>query len=226
MKTSPSSLRTINADPLPDPLRGPHPCSPSQRLLRLNEGHIWHRPSDLQTFHIYCQKKGINEAQRTPCGQTLLADFMSTLIGDYSTQAIESYARGLRAWHIIHRIPWKINHPEFKTLFASAEKKKQPHKPEKAQKPPCIIIKLVAIRDNLDLRDPFDAAVFSYLATTFWSVARLGEFTVPRLDSFDPERHVKRSDLNMNVTDRHCNRVTIIFVPGTEASVSRGEELN
>jgi len=179
----------------------------------------------LLVFHVYCDKKGIEEAQRTPCGQTLLSGFISTLIGDYSAQAIENYTYGLRAWHIIHRIPWKINPAELQTLFASAAKN-QPPKSEKAQKPPCTIDDLEAIRENLDLKTPFDAAVFACLTTTFWAVARLGEFTIPRLDAFDPTVHVKRSDLNLNVSDRHGNRVVTIFIPWTKASKSRGEELN
>jgi hypothetical protein len=179
----------------------------------------------LLVFHVYCDKKEISEPQRAPIGQTLLAGFISTLIGDYSAQAIENYTYGLRAWHIIHRIPWKINRAELQTLFASAAKN-QPPKSSKAQKPPCTLQDLVAIRDNLDPRDPFDVAVFACLTTTFWAAARLGEFTVPNLKAFKPERHVKRSDLKANVTDRHGNSVTTIFIPWTKAAKSQGEELN
>ena len=179
----------------------------------------------LLVFHVYCDKKGIGEQQRVPCGQTLLAGFVSTLIGDYSAQAIENYTYGLRAWHTIHRIPWEINPVELQALFASAAKN-QPPKSEKAQKPPCTIEDLVAIRDNLDLRNPFDTAVFACLTTTFWAAARLGEFTVERLDSFNPDRHMKRSNVDIDVTDRHRNEVTTIFVPWTKASKSQGEELN
>ena len=179
----------------------------------------------LLVFQVYCDKKGISEQQRVPCGQTLLAGFISTLIGDYSAQAIENYTYGLRAWHTIHRIPWEINTVELQTLFASAAKN-QPPKSEKAQKPPCTIEDLVAIRDNLNLDNPFDAAVFACLTTTFWAAARLGEFTVKRLDNFNPEHHAKRSNLDMDVTDRHGNEVTTIFIPWTKASKSQGEELN
>lgn len=85
---------------------------------------------------------------------------------------------------------------------------------------------MVAIRNNLVLNDPFDAAVFACLTTTFWSVARLGEFTVPKLDAFDPELHVKRSNLKADVADRHGNKITTIFIPWTKTSKAQGEELN
>ena len=132
----------------------------------------------LLVFHVFCDRKGIDETQRTPCGQTLLSNFISTLISDYSAQAIENYTYGLRARHIVHRISWNVNNVELQALFASAAKN-QPPKSAKAQRPPCTIEDLVAIRENLNPRDPFDATVFACLTTAFWSVARLGELTVP-----------------------------------------------
>ena len=179
----------------------------------------------LLVFHVFCDKKEIEDSKRTPCRQTLLSGFISTLIGDYSAQAIENYTYGLRAWHIIHRIPWNIDSAELKALFASAAKN-QPPKSKKAQRPPCTIEDLVAIREDLNLNNPFDTAVFTCLTTTFWAVARLGEFTIPNLHAFDLEIHVKRSNLNTNVTDRHGNEVTTIFVPWTKTSKSQGKILN
>lgn len=179
----------------------------------------------LLVFHVFCDKKEIDELQRAPCSQNLLSSFISTLVGDYSAQAVENYTYGLRAWHIIHRIPWKVNSVELRTLFASAAKN-QPPESTKAQQNPCTIEDLTAIRENLNLKDPFDAAVFACLTTTFWSVARLGEFTIPNLNAFDPDRHVKRGDLNPDVTDRHGNKITTIFIPWTKGSKSQGEELN
>ena len=76
----------------------------------------------LLVFHVFCDKKGIDEPRRTPCGQTLLSSFISTLIGDYSAQAIENYTYGLRAWHAIHRIAWDMNNIELKTLLIGREK--------------------------------------------------------------------------------------------------------
>lgn len=179
----------------------------------------------LLAFHVFCDKKGVDEQHRAPCGQSLLANFISILIGDYSAKAIENYTYGLRAWHVVHRIPWKINSTELQTLFASAAKN-QPSESAKELRPPCTVEDITAIREKLNLKDPFDAAVFACLTTTFWAVARLGEFTVPRLDAFDPKIHVKRSNMNTNVTDRHGNIVTTIFIPWTKAAKSRGEELN
>ena len=49
----------------------------------------------------------------------------------------------------------------------------------------------------LDLMNPLDAAVASCFTTTFYSVSRTGEFTVPTLTAFDPKQHVKPSDISV-----------------------------
>ena len=46
---------------------------------------------------------------------------------------------------------------------------------------------------------PLDVAVFACLTSAFWSTARLGELTVPNLLAFDPNVHVKRSNLGKSV---------------------------
>jgi hypothetical protein len=217
-KPATPSLETTNANPL-------LPSIDENRIREVLAGGYSDSTkatygTGLLVFHVFCDKKGVEESQRTPCEQTLLAGFISTLIGDYSAQAIKNYTYGLRAWHIIHRIPWRVNQAELQTLFASA-KKNQPPKSEKAQKPPCTIKDLIAIWDNLNLRDSFDIAVFACLTTTFWSAARLGELTTPKLDTFDPNQHVKCSNLKTNVADQHGNKVTTIFIPWTKASKSQ-----
>ena len=176
-------------------------------------------------FHVFCDRKGINKTQRAPCEQTPLSNFISTLIGNYLAQAIKNYTYSLQAWHIIHRIPWNVNNAELQTLFTSTAKN-QPLKSTKAQRPPCTIEDLVAIHKNLNPRDPFDTTVLACRTTTFWLVAQLGELTIPKLNAFNPKIHVKYSNLNQNVMDRHGNKVTTIFIPWTKALKSQGEELN
>ena len=79
---------------------------------------------------------------------------------------------------------------------------------------------LVAIHENLDLRTSFNAAVFACLTITFWAIARLGEFTIPKLNSFNPKVYMKYSNLNTNITNQHGNKVTTVFISWTKASKS------
>jgi hypothetical protein len=69
----------------------------------------------------------------------------------------------------------------------------------------------------MDLTKPLDAAVFACLTTTFFSIARLGEFTLPNLKAFDPQQHVKRANVREG-EDRHNLRVTIFHLPRTKCS--------
>ncbi|KDQ61893.1 hypothetical protein JAAARDRAFT_55190 [Jaapia argillacea MUCL 33604] len=80
-----------------------------------------------------------------------------------------------------------------------------------------------SIRDQLDLSTPLDAAVYACLTMTFWCAARVGEFTLPSLKAFNPQVHVKRSDVR-NGEDRHGLQVTVFTLPFTKCSVE-GEEV-
>jgi hypothetical protein len=70
---------------------------------------------------------------------------------------------------------------------------------------------------KLDANDPLDASVRSCLAVSFFTLVRGGEFTVPSLNSFDPEIHIKRSDVS-TTTDRHNLPVTVFRIPHTKCS--------
>ena len=73
------------------------------------------------------------------------------------------------------------------------------------------------ICSKLDLSDPLDAAVASCLSTTFYSVARTGEFTVPTLTAFDPTWHVKPSDISVR-RDYNGLEVTVFHLPKTKCA--------
>ena len=53
-----------------------------------------------------------------------------------------------------------------------------------------------AICQQLNLTDPFDAAVFTCLTMCFYAAARVGELTVPRLGTFNITHHVTPVDLH------------------------------
>ena len=81
---------------------------------------------------------------------------------------------------------------------------------------PLLVDDIVAIRAHLRLSQPLDAAVFACLTTTFFSATRLGEFTVQNIASFNPEKHIKVSDVEHNVEDRNGNKVTTFHIPQTK----------
>jgi hypothetical protein len=72
---------------------------------------------------------------------------------------------------------------------------------------------------------PKDAAILACLTTAFWGAARLGEVTIPKLDSFNPLLHVKASDVEFGVRDRNNLEETVIFLPWTKTARELGEKI-
>src|SRR5271170_8095276 len=143
----------------------------------------------LLVYHVYCDKKGISEELRAPTSQDIITSLVASLAGSYSGSTIANYVYGVRAWHILHGLHWRPDRLELEAVLRAAErltpsssrrKKRQPYTPDF----------IARIRLQLVLDEPFYAAVFACLTTCFYAAARVGEFVVPRLDSFSPSLHV------------------------------------
>jgi hypothetical protein len=82
---------------------------------------------------------------------------------------------------------------------------------------------LSIIRTHLNLDDLLDAAIFACITTTFYSIARLGEFTVPAIRSFDPSKHITHENVPETID---CNNlpVTKFHIPSTKTSPIEGED--
>ena len=140
-------------------------------------------------YHVYCDAKDIPEELRAPTNQHTITAFITSLAGSYSGSTISNYVHGIRAWHILHGLEWRLNPLEMDAVLKGADrlappsskrKKRQPYTPEF----------ITSLRQHLRLDDSFDAAVFACLTTCFYAAARVGEFLVPRLDAFAPSLHV------------------------------------
>ncbi|OJA12559.1 hypothetical protein AZE42_07875 [Rhizopogon vesiculosus] len=82
---------------------------------------------------------------------------------------------------------------------------------------------IYSLYDHLDLDSPLDASVFGCLATSFYCTARVGEFTVPTLSSFDPNVHVKLS--NMCIEHDHNNLQKRVFHISRTKTFREGEDV-
>ncbi|KAF8798548.1 hypothetical protein BYT27DRAFT_7177580 [Phlegmacium glaucopus] len=98
-----------------------------------------------------------------------------------------------------------------------------PPSSKRPKRAPLTLATVISIAGKLDLATPLDAAVFACLTTTFFSAARLGEFTVPSLKAFTHTLHVKPSDIRRN-QDQHGFQVTVFALPRTKSSPS-GEDV-
>lgn len=122
----------------------------------------------------------------------------------------------------MHRLNWAAKGDEVEALFKAAASLAPPTSKRKPREPFTIEM-IVAIRRQLDVNIPLHAAVFACLTTTFYATARLGEFTITRLDAFDPELHIKPSNICTDV-DRQGRRTTNFHLPKTKAA-PQGEDV-
>ena len=229
-----------NLTPLPSPLR-PH-CPANQRLClwrplmprdqhtsQLSDddlkqikdvmAHAWELDmhatyaAGLLNFMVFCDQKNIPKKDRAPASHLLIMSFMSTLAAAYSGSAISNYVYGVRAWHMLHRVPWKIKKPELEVLLKAAEKLTPPSSRRKKR---CLytIDFMLAIQRNMDPSTPLGASVLACLTTCFFATGQVGKFTVQRLDGFDPNGHVSRGKVSYD-QDRGGQWVTILHIPRT-----------
>jgi hypothetical protein len=180
--------------------------------------------SGLLVFHTWGDSKSLSEEERAPVSHDTLASFVTDLAGAYAGDTIANYVQGVRAWHRIYNIPWNIDDLHIQTMLKGA-RKSTPEALKIPKRQPLLIEDMLAVRAHLNLSLPLDAAFFACLTTTFFTAARLGEFTVKNLGSFNAEAHIKITDVQRGVVDRNGNEVTTFHIPQTKTvTKERGGE--
>ncbi|KAG1826697.1 cytochrome P450 [Suillus variegatus] len=95
---------------------------------------------------------------------------------------------------------WILNDEEIDALLKATENLTPPSSKCKKRRPYTIEF-ICTLQSHLNPECPLDVAVFSCLTSAFYCTARVGEFTIPTLTSFNPNRHVKPSDTKTSITD-------------------------
>ncbi|KAF7343054.1 Reverse transcriptase/ribonuclease H [Mycena venus] len=203
------NLRRSSARPKPYPSR-----------LALQPSPL--RPLCLAGERLYKWRPMVSREDRLACTAIPESDLIPSAAGNYAGGTVENYVAGVRAWHIIHGVPWVPNKAEFDAIIRGAIALQPPSASRKKRQPYTEEI-IAAILAQLDPDVPLDAATGSCLTTGFYSCARVGEITVKTLQSFDPAVHVKPSDVRYE-TDPQGLRMTVLAVPRTKSSVS-GEDI-
>ncbi|TFY68113.1 hypothetical protein EVJ58_g1196 [Rhodofomes roseus] len=129
---------------------------------------------------------------------------------------------GIRAWHILHGVPWSRDKDQLDTLLRGASKL-APSSTRRSLRQPYTREYLSALRPHLDLKDPMDAAVWGVLTVAFFAIARLGELVLPKQGSFDPAQHTTYARVRTD-RDRDGREVWVINLPRTKVSAT-GEDL-
>jgi hypothetical protein len=177
----------------------------------------------LLMWHCFCDAKGVTEQERAPAAQELLSAFVAHMAAAYSGKTIAGYLSGIRAWHLLHSVPWVLDKKEMDTMLHAADKL-TPNASKKKKRQPYTLDFISAIRQQLNLEVPIDAAVFACLVTCFYASGRLGEFTMRTLNSFSPSTHVTTKNLSYD-QDRNGLNMTVLHLPRTKAAAVEGEDV-
>ena len=71
----------------------------------------------LLMWHCFCDSKQVSEYDRAPVSQTLLSAFVAHMAAAYSGKTVAGYLCGIRAWHLLHGIPWALEKREMDTML-------------------------------------------------------------------------------------------------------------
>ncbi|KIO00635.1 hypothetical protein M404DRAFT_152387 [Pisolithus tinctorius Marx 270] len=175
----------------------------------------------LLAFHTFCDAKGVPEDQHAPASSELISFFISTMAGLYANTMIVNYTsvlylNGVRAWHIIHSVPWTLNEIETNTLLKASKSLSPPT----SKHPPHVpyMVKVIAkIHTNLDLNLPLNVAVFACLTTIFFATARTSKFTVANLKAFNPSIHITCQNVSIQHNQQGLE-VTNFHIPHTKTA--------
>jgi hypothetical protein len=178
----------------------------------------------LLVFHVYCDSLNIPEEQRCPISRNLLLAFLSSCAGSYSGAALANYAAALRAWHLLHGRLWLIPAKELKAVLDGAATL-TPTPSKRSKRIPFTPDIISRIHAQLNHNEPLNAAFFACITTTFYAVARLGEFTVPSIAQFqaDPTKFISRNCIS-NAVDHNDLPVTKFHILATKMSPTNGED--
>jgi hypothetical protein len=176
----------------------------------------------LLVFHVFCDLRLIPEEFRCPVDPLLFLTFISSCAGTYSGKTLANYTYAVKAWHTLHGALWRMNTTEMKAALDGAAILAPPSSRMPKRAPVTLVI-MSSLVTKFNLSKPLDASVFACLTTTFFSAARLGEFTLPSLKAFDPVQHVKPADVHYN-QDRNGLRVTVFSLPRTKCAID-GEDV-
>ncbi|KAG6327913.1 hypothetical protein ID866_11176 [Astraeus odoratus] len=177
----------------------------------------------LLVYHVFCDSRDIPETDRTPTSSALISMFVSALAGSYAGQTIQGYVYRVHAWHTLNSLPWSLHECQINTMLKGAVKLAPPSVKQILREP--ITKEMIeVIRTCLQKGDPLDTAFFTCLTMVFYSTACIGEFTLKKLNAFNPQLHIMPAQV-CNNTDHNGFHTKVFALPSTKAN-PKGKEVN
>ncbi|KAL6303241.1 hypothetical protein BKA93DRAFT_826750 [Sparassis latifolia] len=123
--------------------------------------------------------------------------------------SVRNYLSAVRAWHIIHDVPWKGHH--HLTYILNGVERMQPD--GRPPQPSVTRDMLELLHIGLDNHIPENACILAAADTAFWTQSRLGELFAKNRSTFDLRRVPARSHLSPPST---LNGSRTLFYPYTK----------
>ena len=125
-----------------------------------------------------------------PASESLLSIFITTHgAGRVGKGTLLSWLSGLQLWHVINGTPWNGGAHLSRAVKGVASF--APSSSFRAPRLPVTIHHLRVLKQDLDITNTFDAAVWAIACIAFWSQCRLAEVCIDLV--FDPKVHTSRS---------------------------------
>lgn len=168
--------------------------------------------SGLRKFHIFCDIFSIPEADRLPSPFAVLKSFAlwsctepdiddpifqsGQVFEPVSVEVARKYLSAIRAWHIAQGWPPPLSKDDYERINFSLRglARLQGTSRKRPPRPPVTLAMLAALKQVLDLTDPFDAAVWAAASCALWGMMRFGEVSVSSRAAFCGSKHLKRCD--------------------------------
>ena len=68
----------------------------------------------LLIYHVFCDSRNISDEDRIPASPILIISFIASCAGSYSGTTLANYIFAVRAWHILHGLPWNMDDMQVK----------------------------------------------------------------------------------------------------------------
>jgi hypothetical protein len=188
------------------------------------EGTLATYGTGLMHYHasVFCDLRNIAEDLRAPASPALIEAFIASLAGRYSASTIGNYIAGVRVWHIFHHVKWKMDKPSFDAMLKATHNLAPPAS-SRPLRSPLTVQTIEFIAPHFNPSTPLDAAAFACLTTTFWCMARLGEFVVPKVSGYDAQFIVTREHMEVKTFESNLEQ-TLFHLPRTKSALN-GEDV-
>ncbi|KAF7311332.1 hypothetical protein MKEN_01034900 [Mycena kentingensis (nom. inval.)] len=174
-------------------------------------------------FTQFCDTHKIPESDRMPASALLLSAFIAEHVGAVGGGTVKQWMSGVRAWHDENRAPWYGGERWVEMARKTAFKMGTAHKKE--PRAPVTVDHLRSLRRVLDLKKPFEAALWAAATAAFWGCRRLGEVTVPSAAKYDPKLHVARNTHVLRARVSSGRPGTVLNIPWTKSTREKGGKI-